>query len=132
MYHPFPLKNMFDPAAKIAPTKINNKYCPPIALFNIVAAQPPQNIDITNPLRNAVRNPVIAPAIPADTKSSLNKPKPIPTINTAIGKLNQLKFKNKPIIPKIKAIMVAITAKTIAPLKSSAIVSHLHNIVSVL
>ena len=125
MYHPFPLKNMFVPAANITPTKINNKYCPPIALFRIVAPQPPQNIDITNPLRNAVRNPVIAPAIPADIKSSLSKPKPIATISTAIGKLNQLKFKNKPIIPKIKAIIVAITAKTIAPPISSAIVFHL-------
>ena len=93
---------MFDPAANITPTIMSNKYCPPIALFNIDAANPPQNIDITKPLRNAVRNPVIAPAMPADTKSSLSNPKPIATINTAIGKLSQFKFKNKPIIPNIK------------------------------
>ena len=116
---------MHDPAANIAPTKINNKYCPPNALLRIVAAHPPHKRDMTNPLRNAVKNPVIAPAMPADTKSSLSNPKPIATINTAIGKLSQFKFKNKPIIPNIKAIIVAITANTIAPPKSSAMINHL-------
>ncbi len=116
---------MLDPAANIAPTNINNKYCPPIALLRIDAAKPPQIIDITKPLRNAVRNPVIAPAIPADRKSSLINPNANPTIATAIGKLNQLRFKNKPIIPSIKAIIVAMIASIIDPPNSSAIIFHL-------
>ena len=113
---------MHDPAANIAPTKINNKYCPPNALLRIVAAQPPQNIDITNPLRNAVRNPVIAPAIPADTKSLFIIPKTIATIITPIGKLNQLRFKNKQINPMIKATIVATIASIIVPPNSLDII----------
>ena len=87
-----------------------------IALLRIDAANPPQNIDITNPFRNAVKNPVIAPVIPAEIKSLLSSPKTIATINTPIGKLNQLRFKNNPIIPNIKATIVATTAKIITPL----------------
>ena len=92
-------------------------YWPPIALFNIVAAHPPQNIDITNPLSSAVRNPVIAPVMPANTKSSLSNPITIETNITPMGKASQLKFKNKPIRPKIRAITVAIIAIIIAPPK---------------
>ena len=117
---------MHDPAANIAPTKINNKYCPPNALLRIVAAHPPQKRDMTNPLRNAVKNPVIAPAIAADTKSSLINPKPIPTNATPIGKLAQFIFRKRAMTPIIKATIVAMIAKIIIPPPaSSAIIFHL-------
>lgn len=55
--------------------------------------------------------------MPANTKSSLSNPTTIETNITPMGKASQLKFKNKPIKPKIRAITVAIIAIIIAPPK---------------
>ena len=120
---------MFDPAANIAPTKINSKNWPPYIIPNILEAHPYQKIEITSPIRAAESNPLIPPAIPADIKSSLINPNPIPANATPITKLAQFIFKNKQIVPITIATIVAIIAKTIAPPNSSAMINHLLNII---